>query len=114
MLLLVGAGALDPEEALGERVVAEVPGQDLVVGVGAPDVEIRVDAATLRYVGAIAANAPLTLRAANRAIAEVQRDAGARDVAAVNRLIAACFESADYAEGVRAFLEKRPARFTGR
>ena len=73
-----------------------------------------LDAAAGRYVGAIAANAPLTLRAAKRAIAEVQRDAGARDVAAVNRLIAACFESADYAEGVRAFLEKRPARFTGR
>jgi enoyl-CoA hydratase/carnithine racemase len=68
---------------------------------------------TRSYAEGIAANAPLTLRAAKRAIGETQRDPSTRDLETVRRMIADCFASADYAEGVRAFLEKRKPQFRG-
>jgi enoyl-CoA hydratase/carnithine racemase len=61
----------------------------------------------------IAANAPLTIKAMKHAIGETMKDPAKRDVAANDRLVAACFDSDDYIEGRRAFMEKRSPVFTG-
>jgi enoyl-CoA hydratase/carnithine racemase len=65
------------------------------------------------YLAAIAANAPLTLRAIKHALVELARPEVDRDVGAVDASVSACFASADYKEGQQAFKDKREPVFTG-
>jgi enoyl-CoA hydratase len=76
--------------------------------VPAADIE-RVAA---EWTSRIADNAPLTIAAAKSAIRAHLSDDAAR-LAEARQLYAAADASADYAEGRRAFTEKRTPRFTG-
>jgi enoyl-CoA hydratase len=66
------------------------------------------------YARQIADNAPLTVTSIKRIVAEALKDPAERDLALCDRLVRACFESEDYAEGRRAFAEKRKPAFQGR
>lgn len=78
-----------------------------------PDIP-ALDAAAAALGQELAANAPLSLKAAKIAFRELARRDGPPDLARVKAEEDACYASADYAEGRRAKLEKRRAVFTGR
>jgi enoyl-CoA hydratase len=66
------------------------------------------------YTGALAQNAPLTIQAAKAITREVLKTSTDANLAHCQALIRGCFESADYAEGRTAFMEKRQPVFTGK
>jgi enoyl-CoA hydratase/carnithine racemase len=66
------------------------------------------------YTTALAVNAPLTVRAAKAVIGEILKPAADFDAQMCQTLIRGCFESEDYAEGRRAFMEKRKPVFAGK
>ena len=76
-----------------------------------PDDEV---AATVeKTAAAITANAPLTVNAIKFVVGETLKDPGERDLDRCAALVEACFDSKDYIEGRRAFMEKRKPGFTG-
>lgn len=95
------AAQLDAPKALELGIVQEIhPPESL-------------DSKTLELAMKIAANAPLTLRAAKEAIRQATSPAETRNLGEVERLIADCFASEDYKEGLRAFAERRPPSILG-
>ncbi|MFZ5782498.1 MAG: enoyl-CoA hydratase [Pseudomonadota bacterium] len=89
----------------------EAYGMGLVNGV-APDAGL--DALVDGITGAIAGNAPLTIALAKAAAREIAKPESQQDHQKLDALAKACFDSEDYREGRRAFMEKRKPAFRGR
>ena len=66
------------------------------------------------YAAGIAANAPLTIRAAKAAMRVFERYSQRGDADAIEELVSRCFDSDDYREGRQAFMDKRTPQFKGR
>lgn len=100
--IMFSARFMDAAEARGMGLINFVVERD--------DIEQHV----IDYASRIAANAPLTVRAAKAALNAWERGGRDKDLDQVHVMVDACFDSEDYAEGRRAFAAKRPPAFKGR
>jgi len=97
--MIFTARLLSADEALAAGFVHEIVPPEAI--------EARVRA----LAEAVASHAPITLAVTKEAVRRIQE---ARAVPDGDDLVARTYGSADFHEGVRAFIEKRPARWTGR
>jgi hypothetical protein len=93
--LLIGGASFDAEEALAKGLIGKVLPRRRLPGCG-------VEAGRQDRRGA-----PLTLKQVKHAIAQIVRDPEQRELDKSEQLFQACYASADYREGIRAFAEKR-------
>jgi len=76
--------------------------------------EAELEGFVRSYCAMIGENAPLSLAATKGIIAELSKLPDEVDRARCEELVRHCFESEDYIEGRRAFMEKRKPQFRGR
>lgn len=112
LVALVGQAGAKEILLTGRRIPAE---RALAMGlINAVYPPAELEAATLALAREIAENAPLALRWAKEAINLLLTDPAFSSLPDPEGYVASLFDTADYQEGVRAFLEKRRPRFTGR
>ena len=95
------AEKISADEALSCGLVQKLVKED--------DLELFVN----NYASTISKNAPLTIKAMKQIGIEISKNSDDRDLLLCEKLASACFESEDYKEGRKAFMEKRSANFKG-
>lgn len=100
--ILFSARKLDSAEALRVGLINQVIGREELLGY------------VTGYAQTIAQNAPLTIHAAKAAMRVFEQYSDNAKAQSIAKLVEQCFDSSDYQEGRRAFMEKRKPSFTGR
>ena len=100
--ILFSARTVDDREALAIGLIQRLVSAD------------ALERVTYEYLTTVAANAPLSVRGSKQAVQFYRAGFTEERRRQLRDLAREAFESEDYKEGTRAFLEKRPPRFQGR